>query len=102
MKPDLKHMESFEMDVEAEPLVEPKPLGFKTSLKEKFNKYKSWIELPVAAGAIVGWDFCKYFAICNISVVHNAWCGLMFQCGCTWDFHGGWNDCNIHKETGLL
>lgn len=27
---------------------------------------------------------------------HNPMCGLIFSCGCTWSFLGGWKNCNVH------
>lgn len=31
---------------------------------------------------------------------HNPYCGLLFRCGCTWPWSGGWGNCNVHNPTG--
>jgi hypothetical protein len=36
---------------------------------------------------------------------HNPFCGLMFRCGCTWNWAGpwgagGWSNCNVHHRHG--
>jgi hypothetical protein len=33
-------------------------------------------------------------------LLHNPYCGEMFQCGCTWNFAGGWSRCNVHNAEG--
>lgn len=33
-------------------------------------------------------------------VFHNPYCGLLFRCGCTWNWAGGWTKCNVHNPTG--
>ena len=30
------------------------------------------------------------------TLFHNPMCGLIFACGCTWSFRGGWKQCNVH------
>lgn len=32
--------------------------------------------------------------------LHNPYCGLLFRCGCTWPWAGGWADCNYHNVRG--
>eukprot|EP01094_Clydonella_sp_ATCC50884_P001578 TRINITY_DN11192_c0_g1_i1.p1 TRINITY_DN11192_c0_g1~~TRINITY_DN11192_c0_g1_i1.p1 ORF type:complete len:197 (-),score=40.08 TRINITY_DN11192_c0_g1_i1:102-692(-) len=32
-------------------------------------------------------------------VFHNPWCNIMFACGCTWNWDGGWDECNVHDVT---
>ena len=46
-----------------------------------------------AAAACVG---------CNLvnSALHNPYCGLIFRCGCTWQWAGGWANCNVHNPAG--
>lgn len=46
--------------------------------------------------AIFGFNFCYWFQV----VIHNKFCNFLFKCGCTWDWDGGWNDCNVHNPTG--
>ena len=36
------------------------------------------------------------FAYAFNRIVHNWYCGFLFQCGCTWDYQGGWANCNVH------
>eukprot|EP00750_Incisomonas_marina_P005836 INCI14163.2.p1 GENE.INCI14163.2~~INCI14163.2.p1 ORF type:complete len:284 (-),score=22.02 INCI14163.2:88-939(-) len=31
---------------------------------------------------------------------HNRYCGFLFNCGCTWEWDGGWAYCNVHNPTG--
>mmetsp|Transcript_67006 Transcript_67006/g.157216 ORF Transcript_67006/g.157216 Transcript_67006/m.157216 type:complete len:238 (-) Transcript_67006:34-747(-) len=33
-------------------------------------------------------------------VVHNKFCSLLFRCNCTWEWAGGWDNCNVHNATG--
>jgi hypothetical protein len=33
-------------------------------------------------------------------VFHNPYCNLLFRCGCTWNWSGGWEKCNFHNLTG--
>ena len=30
------------------------------------------------------------------ALFHNPMCGLIFACGCTFTFRGGWKQCNVH------
>jgi len=49
----------------------------------------------VTEGAVVG--------LCSKAfdhVLHNKYCGILFQCGCTWNWAGGWAKCNVHNPTG--
>jgi hypothetical protein len=32
--------------------------------------------------------------------LHNPYCGLLFRCGCTWPWAGGWAGCNFHNPAG--
>ena len=29
-------------------------------------------------------------------VFHNPYCNFLMKCGCTWNWEGGWDECNIH------
>ncbi len=31
---------------------------------------------------------------------HNPFCNAMYRCGCTWNWAGGWDKCNVHNPTG--
>lgn len=33
-------------------------------------------------------------------VFHNPFCAALFRCGCTWNWAGGWADCNVHNPSG--
>ena len=46
----------------------------------------TWLEGACVAGA----SWATY------SLFHNPMCGLIFACGCTWSFRGGWSRCNVH------
>jgi len=41
-------------------------------------------------------NYCYWFQV----IIHNKFCNFLFKCGCTWDFDGGWKDCNVHNKTG--
>ena len=47
-------------------------------------------EVALAAGFLCAFDI----------VFHNRYCGLLFQCGCTWIWAGGADNCNVHGKTG--
>ena len=48
------------------------------------------LELAVVAGYVYLFDW----------VFHNPVCDLMFRCGCTWNWAGGWDACNVHNPPG--
>lgn len=31
-------------------------------------------------------------------VIHNPTCNFLFRCGCTWEWNGGWKNCNIWDD----
>ena len=33
-------------------------------------------------------------------VFHNPYCGMLFGCGCTYNWLGGWDGCNVHNRHG--
>lgn len=43
---------------------------------------------------VVASNFCFFFN----NVIHNPYCNFLFRCGCTWNWEGGWDDCNYHKH----
>lgn len=45
------------------------------------------------------WDiaYCFLQAYTINYVLHNPYCNLMFNCGCTWNWSGSWKDCNVHN-----
>ena len=30
-------------------------------------------------------------------IFHNPFCNFLFSCGCTWNWEGGWDECNVHS-----
>jgi hypothetical protein len=48
------------------------------------------LEALVALGGCYGFDYA----------LHNQYCALIFQCGCTWPWAGGSSHCNIHNTVG--
>lgn len=61
----------------------------------------------VAGGGVVGrlalvpFAFTELLLVVGIVymfdwVMHNPTCGQLFQCGCTWNWAGGWDRCNVH------
>ncbi|KAK3272563.1 hypothetical protein CYMTET_19153 [Cymbomonas tetramitiformis] len=48
------------------------------------------------------WEVVLAMAACQgvLWVFHNPYCGLLFRCGCTWNWAGGWDGCNVHNPTG--
>mgnify|MGYP004296809683 CR=1 FL=1 len=59
------------------------------------QKLRGACEVVVATTLSYGFDW----------TFHNPLCGLLFQCGCTWNCgpwsgaacRGGWDDCNVHN-----
>lgn len=45
------------------------------------------LEAAVVAAAAYG--YCV--------LLHNALCGALFVCGCTWNWAGGWDACNVSR-----
>lgn len=50
----------------------------------------------------VTWLIVEFLVVCVIIVLwnwafHNPMCNFMFKCGCTWNWSGGWDECNIHS-----
>lgn len=41
-------------------------------------------------------NYCYWFQV----IIHNKFCDFLFKCGCTWNWDGGWTDCNVHNKTG--
>lgn len=31
-------------------------------------------------------------------IIHNPTCNFLFKCGCTWEWAGGWKNCNIWSD----
>ena len=46
--------------------------------------------------AVFGLNFCYWFQV----IIHNKFCNFLFKCGCTWNWDGGWKDCNVHNVEG--
>ena len=45
---------------------------------------------------VLGVNYCYWFQV----VIHNKFCNFLFKCGCTWNWDGGWKDCNVHNAEG--
>lgn len=43
-----------------------------------------------------GLNYCYWFQV----MIHNKFCNFLFKCGCTWEWDGGWKDCNVHNSEG--
>ena len=46
--------------------------------------------------AIFAFNYCYWFQV----IIHNKFCNFLFKCGCTWNWDGGWKDCNVHNTEG--
>jgi len=42
--------------------------------------------------------FASQFTFWFQYVIHNKFCNWLFVCGCTWDWDGGWKDCNYFSK----
>ena len=40
--------------------------------------------------------FCYWFE----RIIHNPFCNFIFKCGCTWNWDGGWDRCNVFNTVG--
>ncbi|CAJ1394435.1 unnamed protein product [Effrenium voratum] len=92
-------------------LLAAKQLGFQAKLA-----YNAAFVCGATAGAALGsarwlWQgkdvsFCGRLVLgalmCETfqQVVHNKFCNLLFRCNCTWEWAGGWDNCNVHNATG--
>jgi hypothetical protein len=45
---------------------------------------------------VLGVNYCYWFQV----IIHNKFCNFLFKCGCTWNWDGGWKDCNVHNAEG--
>eukprot|EP01102_Stenamoeba_stenopodia_P004219 TRINITY_DN1447_c0_g1_i1.p1 TRINITY_DN1447_c0_g1~~TRINITY_DN1447_c0_g1_i1.p1 ORF type:complete len:212 (-),score=12.46 TRINITY_DN1447_c0_g1_i1:160-741(-) len=36
----------------------------------------------------------------ELNILHNSTCDFIFRCGCTWNWAGGWDKCNVHNASG--
>jgi hypothetical protein len=68
------------------------PSGLNESKKDKQKKIIIWII----------WLICEFVLVSGVVLVadyvfHNPLCNFMFKCGCTWNWAGGWDQCNIHS-----
>ena len=48
------------------------------------------------------WLLFEFLGICLFVhafnwVFHNPYCDIIFQCGCTFNWAGGWDNCNVHS-----
>jgi hypothetical protein len=62
--------------------------------ENRFNKalrHSWWIWRCIELALVVALSMAIY------AIFHNPTCDWMFKCGCTWDWDGGWDRCNIHN-----
>lgn len=52
------------------------------------------IDVKGSLEAVLGILYCYVFQY----VIHNPTCNFLFRCGCTWEWSGGWKDCNIFSQ----
>ena len=68
---------------------------------------RTWGLLIICSGCMRRAWFCLFLffecvvVICFVLVwnwtFHNPTCDAMFHCGCTWNWAGGWDECNVHS-----
>lgn len=59
-------------------------------LSKRARTLYSTLEVTVVAA------MCQFFQC----LIHNQFCNVLFRCGCTWDWNGGWVRCNVHNMNG--
>lgn len=60
----------------------------------------AWLSRAWLLGRVVELMFLVGVAGVIYYVFHNKTCDWMFECGCTWNWDGGWDACNIHNVDG--
>jgi hypothetical protein len=45
---------------------------------------------------IIAFNYIYWFS----TLIHNKFCNFLFKCSCTWEWKGGWKDCNVHSKVG--
>lgn len=63
------------------------PTGSSAGSKHLQSLLQATLELALVVSACYGFDW----------LFHNPYCGLLFQCACTWNWRGGWAKCNVHN-----
>lgn len=53
-----------------------------------------WWQRGIEATFVVGCSWAWNWAM------STATCGVIFRCGCTFPWAGGWDNCNVHRPTG--
>mmetsp|Transcript_33936 Transcript_33936/g.73149 ORF Transcript_33936/g.73149 Transcript_33936/m.73149 type:complete len:282 (+) Transcript_33936:1935-2780(+) len=57
------------------------------------------VKIPKRALQLVWEMLCVWvFALAWDYTFHNKWCDLIYNCGCTWNWDGGWDNCNVHHK----
>lgn len=59
------------------------------SPEERRNK-RMWTSVEVFTACCFQYSF-QY-------IIHNPTCNVLFRCGCTWEWNGGWKNCNIWDD----
>ena len=68
------------------------------------SEYTKWKHLSVVKAIV--WFFIQLVVVVAAYyafnwVFHNPYCNAMFSCGCTWNWEGGWDACNIHSTEDI-
>ena len=56
----------------------------------KSKLLKTTSEVALMGAFVYGFDW----------LMHDKFCNFLYQCGCTYIFAGGWDDCNVHNASG--
>ena len=59
------------------------------------DEYSMKLLVTGIESAVMG-AYCYVFQF----IIHNKFCNTIFLCGCTWNWDGGWVDCNYHNTDG--
>eukprot|EP01129_Flabellula_baltica_P007727 TRINITY_DN3023_c0_g1_i1.p1 TRINITY_DN3023_c0_g1~~TRINITY_DN3023_c0_g1_i1.p1 ORF type:complete len:158 (+),score=10.71 TRINITY_DN3023_c0_g1_i1:2-475(+) len=72
------------------PLIFPKKSSFRSLLNTHKKTFLLIIHLILSFLFCLGFDY----------LFENVYCDFLFKCGCTWNWAGGWDQCNIFNEEG--
>lgn len=77
-------------------------------LRKYRRRLPKWsiVEFPIVVAVVFVWEYVFHNPLCSkyeqsSLVTHSKkYADLLFKCGCTWNWAGGWDDCNVHNVTG--
>lgn len=77
-------------------------------LRKYRRRLPKWsiIEFLIVVAVVFVWEYVFHNPLCSTyeqpsRVTHSQdSADLLFKCGCTWNWAGGWDDCNVHNVTG--